>query len=325
MTTSADKIIRQIALLLARADHPNTPVPEAELCRERADIMMAKHRISEASLSTDERARQGIRPMDSIWIVCPWSSMDEFRQSYYAMAFWIVSHIGAQAHFEVRRMVDPETNVQGHFLVAHVFGFESDLRYGAILLQAARAGFGRSLEPKVDPTLSDEANVYALRSAGVERIRIARLMGWGETGSATSKVTRLFKKACADNGEDAAILLGRGNNVKTFRKSYADSFSSEIRMRLLRMRQASAVEDRAMVLVSRTQEVNNMFWSTYPQYKPVPESSRIGEGAKGARIRKQRVRKYVERPFNAAASERGREAASRIDLGPTAGTNRIGG
>jgi hypothetical protein len=222
-------------------------------------------------------------------------------------------------------ILDPETGRSERMLVAHVFGFESDLRYGAILLQSVRVGFAKSLEPKVDPTLSDQVNVYNLRSAGVERIRIARVMGFGETGSATAKVTRLFKAECAARGEDAAALLGRGNNVKTFRKSYAQSFSSTIWDRLARLRQASAEENRALVLVSRLDEVKEMFYTAYPWMRPVPVSNQIGEGSKGRKIRKQRARKYVEQPYNHEAAQRGRAAAKNVDLGRTAGDNRIDG
>lgn len=334
MTTKIDKIMERISLLLARADHPTTPAPEADLARERAEYLMNQYRIEESELSSDEKARQGIRPVDMEWVVTEWSRANEFRQSYYRLAYHVVNHVGAKVNFDWKRLTVDGLTAQ--YLVAHVFGFESDLRYGALLLNAAKAAFGAHLEPQVDPSLSNAENVYRLRNAGVERGRIGERMGWGSTGSAPAKVTRMFKKACEAHGEDPSALLGRENNVKSYRTDYADAFTDEINQRLWAMRNTRS-EDGAMVLLSRQDEVNEMFWTAYPAQRPVPRERRVGssEGTQCAKCAKAKSGYCREHGYrrprysssvrgtNYTAASRGRDAASRVDLGPS-GTGRIG-
>lgn len=44
-------MIRKVQALWARADHPNTPAPEAASCREKAADLMARYQIDEITLS----------------------------------------------------------------------------------------------------------------------------------------------------------------------------------------------------------------------------------------------------------------------------------
>lgn len=43
-----EKILRKLRALIARAEHANTPAPEAKLCREQAEKLMAKYSINAA-------------------------------------------------------------------------------------------------------------------------------------------------------------------------------------------------------------------------------------------------------------------------------------
>lgn len=48
-----DKIKRRIKALLSRADHKNTPAPEAELSRQQAEKLMVKYSITEAKIQSE--------------------------------------------------------------------------------------------------------------------------------------------------------------------------------------------------------------------------------------------------------------------------------
>ena len=306
------KVMAQINLLLARADHPNTPPAEAELSRERAEILMFRYKVEEASLDAESKAQMGIRPRKAAWWIAPYNS--EFANQYRAMASYVVHHVGAQAVSDYGSGDDGK-----QWSKFEVYGFESDLAYGEMLWNSIRIAFMSQLEPARDSRLSDENNVYAMRNAGMERIRIAEIMGFGKTGPACAKVTRLFKSACSARNEDAAVLLGKGNSVKTFRNSYADSFAAEMWSRLNRLRAARGADSHAVVLASRMDDIMEMVYADHPRLRP----QSFDPNAPVFKMRKQRARKYVERPTNWTAQTRGREAAGRVDLGP-AGTGRLG-
>lgn len=304
------KVMKLINDLLARADHPNTPVAEADMSRERAEILMFRYKVEEASLDAESKAKMGIKPRKVEWTISTLGN--EFATQYGSMAAYVVNHVGAYA---VRGWGRGDNN---GWNVYEVYGFESDLAYGEMLWNSIRIAFKSQLEPKLDPSLSEMENVYRMRNAGMERIRIAMVMGFGDTGSATGKVTRLFKKACAAKGENSAVLLGKGNNVKTFRRSYADSFAEEMWSRLLRLRTARGQNSHEIVLANRMDEIMELLYTDHPSLRP-----NTGVAQQGTTYRKQRARKYVEPKVNYDARERGRDAARRVDLGPT-GTPRLG-
>lgn len=311
------RVMAQINALIARADHPATPAPEAELSRIRAERMMFLYRIEEASLDADTKMAMGIRPTKAMWLVCPRGHTrleNEFNDQYAQMAAYVVHHVDGAA---VRKIHYDET---GQAWDAYtVYGFESDLAYGELLWNSMRIAFKSLLEPGMDPRLSDMENIFRMRNAGMERIRIADVMGYGTTGSATARVTNLFKKACAEHGVDAKEMTGKGNNVKTFRRSYAEAFTNEMWSRLYSLRNARGLNSHAMVLANRKDAVMELLYEDYPSMRPATPPP----GGWKTVARKTRYRKPVERATNYAAADKGRQAARRVDLGST-GDNRLG-
>lgn len=49
-TQTQDKVTRRLEALIARANHPNTPKPEADLCRSQIDKLIIKHEIYGSAL-----------------------------------------------------------------------------------------------------------------------------------------------------------------------------------------------------------------------------------------------------------------------------------
>jgi len=319
-TAKLDSMMEKVRNLLARADHPNTPPAEADTARAMAERIRVKYAIEEDALIKSgalagEQYKPGVKNMP----VCPWDS--PYMQTYYSLAVYAAQHTGCRHHYS--SAYNPETGT--YDLVLVMVGFEADLRFAEALYVSARIVFADRMEPKHDPNLSDEDNVYKMRSAGLERGRIGTLMGWGGEGTqGPNKVTRVYKRACQARGEDA-VVTGRSMNVKLFRETYADGFRNEFWRRLYRARNAAGTDAAGtLVLANRQDEVDEAFYERFPNLRPAPEGSReIGEGksTKAKKLRgptkAEREREY-KRMYSAAGQAgraAGQRAASEIEVG----------
>lgn len=311
-TTKLDGIIRKVRGLLARADHPNTPEGEANSCRAKAEQLMADYRVEESQL-IETGGLKGVVPVAREMPVAVY--VGEFRELYVRLAAAVLHHVGARG---VRSARSDEDGVLMAVITA--VGYDSDLRYAESLFQSARVVFADRMEPKPNSALSDKENVYRMRSAGMERIRVARLMGWGEPGTGkggAGRVTRLYKEACEERGEDA-VLTGKGIDVTAFREAYAQGFLGEFYSRLHRARNAVGSTD--IVLAGREDAVNETFYTLYPDLRPsaVPATT-TKEPAKAARPRKwtKADERRYQRMLGAASqagSAAGQKAAGEINI-----------
>lgn len=327
-TEMLDNKMRQIQSLLARADHPNTPPEEADSARAMAERIRIKYNIEEAELVASgalagEQYKPGVKRMP----VCPFDN--DYMQTYWALARYAAQHTGCRIHYASEYDAEHGT----FMLVAVMVGFEMDLRFAESLFVNARIVFADRMEPKYDSNLSDEDNVYKMRSAGLERGRIGVLMGWGGEGTqGPNKVTRVYKRACKARGEDAA-MTGRSMNVKLFRETYADGFKTEFWNMLWKARNANVTESAgAVVLANRKEDVDEAFYQMFPNLRPAPEGSReIGEG-KSTKAKKLRgpTKAEIEREYKrrySAAGQAGRAAGSRaardVEVGGNAPKGRL--
>lgn len=315
-----DDMMRKIKALIARAEHPNTPEGEADSARAMADKLMRKYRIEESTLiEQGAMDAEKITPGEMTVDVCPWSS--EFYQTYWNIMNYVAQHVGA-------RMAQASGFVDGvHYLRAVLVGYESDLRFADVLFTNAKITFRDRMEPKPDPSLSDEDNVYRMRKAGMERIRVAYLMGWTKGGA---KVTRLYKEACAKRGEEP-LLTGQGNSVKVYREAYADGFCAELWQRLYHARNAADQEGGGgLVLANRKDNVDEAFYQRFPNLRPTAAKA-IGENTNRKRARQYKetaaARKRWERQASAmgqAGRSSGRKAASEIKVDGVKPAKRLG-
>lgn len=320
------KIMAQVANMLAKADDPSCTVAEAEQNRNRAEVLMARYRLEESQLSAVDQALLGIAVKRAVWRMCPMSS--EFERNYSALASYVVNHIEAEA---VLKYVNDDNG--GTWLAVEVFAYESDLMYGEQLFNSMRLAFASKLEPKRDPSMSDAANVYAMRNAGMERRRIAEVMGYPAT-SGPGKVSKEFKAECARRDEDASDLLGKGNSMAAFRADYATSFVNVIWQRLATMRAAAGADSAGLVMADRHDKVREAIWTAYPKMRPSTAAAtpykapngdcdRCKAAASGycrshAWLKPSRARVSTRRG-SAAGQERGRAAARSVDLGQSRG------
>ena len=68
------KLMETVRLLLARAEHPNTPPEEADTALRRANALMARHAIDEALVRATQTARERRAPVVEKW---NWASAHE--------------------------------------------------------------------------------------------------------------------------------------------------------------------------------------------------------------------------------------------------------
>lgn len=309
-----DEVLGKVRKLLERADHAGTPEAEADSCRARAEALMLKYRLDEA---------MAVMKGDS-FVTPIWRDIDlvvadsEFASWYYSLAGVVMMHVGAKGVIGFRENEDGTA-----VTYLNMVGYQSDVNYAEMLLTASMMEFGKRLSPRYDPAMSDEDNIYNLRHAGMERKRIAEVVygSWdseNEMKAKNRKVTNRFKSACEKRGEDPNVLLGRGNNVKTYRKSYADGFVGTLNNRLSRMRMAKAEDGSGLVLQDRYDRVLEAYYTRFPQYRPTAGSSA------GTGIKKRKAPKVPNRPMNMSAYSRGGAAAGMVDLGANAtGRGRV--
>lgn len=329
---ATDPMLDKVRALWASSQDESYPEAVREQYRTKAEALMFTHRITLAE------ARQAGHNAD----VPQWRTLhvcvadNEFAQSYKAIASALVRHCGTRGVFN---LIEDDNRKMVWSL--HVVGYSNDLGYLELLFTTCIMAFGGKLEPKWDPSLAIEENVYRMRSAGMERGRIARL-AWPEmyvgtpaayiNKSLNIKVTTLFKEMARRHEDDPKVLLGRGNNVATFRKSYAEAFCDELWSRLHRMRMARGAEDKALVLKHDSDAVDEALYQQYPRLRPAPagapntvwnDPTKDCERCKLAKSGYCREHNWLKpstavakaRPYSQAGAARGAVAARSIDLG----------
>ncbi len=323
-TERLDAMMDKVKNLLARADHPNTPPAEADTARAMAERIMVKYKIDEEALiASGDLSINGINVMFKDVEVYP--SGSEFDDVYAGLAYYAAVHTGCQAVWSGWERNDSTGELMR---VLQMIGYEADIRYAEALFFNARLLFADRMEPKRDPNLTDAENVYRMRSAGMERIRIARIMGWEKGGA---KVTRLYKQECERRGEEA-VLTGQGNDVRNFREAYAESFRTEFWTRLYLARQAieAEIQEGGLVLHGREERVKEAMYQRYPHLRPdTTPKVRETKPAKPAKEPKwtKADQRAADRRYTRAAQagrQAGRKAAQEINIKGQTPKRRLG-
>lgn len=308
-----DKVLGKIRKLLERADHPNTPEGEAASCRTTAERLMRDYRVSEeAALAVDPAT---LSPELVTMVVA--SKVSPFWRYHSRLAYYVAQH--TEVKMTQTWVWNEETDSSQ--ILAKVVGYPSDLKLMELMFTSARLVFSQRLEPSVDANLSEEENVYRLRSAGIERHRVATLI-WGvppNNGPASGKVAKIYKAECERRGETPA-LDGRQVNAKTYRETYAEAFTEEIWSRLARAREGADSATGSITLHGRKERVEAEFYRLFPELRPAPagkeQSCEKCRGEKKCRDHKLRkptqadIDRYERMNYSVAAQAGRRAGAS---------------
>lgn len=352
---SLTTVLRQVRLLVAKAEHEATPPEEARACQEKADQLMLDYAVNEAMLEADAPTAQRSLPGIIILPTAKWQTGLEGSLAD------LITHISQHCRCRARNWV--RYTQDGY--ESKVFGFESDLRYVELLYTTLRLHMLGVLRPTVDPAASAESNAYRLHNAGYNWLQIAEMYGWhkmssweignlqGDVYLAVRELRDPYRKGEAH--EDGEILsaskLGSGikrayyreckrlgtqpvkiaaNGTATYRRCAAQGYVSGIYKRLRRMDDgvepgaALALRNREDELDAFFREQNaDLFRSAPPRDEEEYVSHENCEKCKRASsgyCRDHRIRAYKEMPFDAAAYAAGARHAETADLF-TGGTN----
>ena len=314
--------MRKLQGLIATADHPNTPPAEASTARAMAEALMIKYRIEEITAKPEHG---GAEPVWRDIFIAP--TKGEFSYSYRTLLSYIVSHFDCMTAVSTATRVE-EGVITEAWWVAHVVGYESDLRFIELLFTSAGMAFGERLEPSYRPDESEQVNAYRMRMAGMEGRRIAMAIYGRDDKNLRPKVRALFKKESLARGENPEVLLGQGNSVKAYREAYAEGFVSEMWQRLYTMRKSRDRASTDLVLAGRGDRIREAFYERYPHLAPkesIGDGYNEGECAKCKKAKSgycrehawRRPRKRQERSLNRNGYYNGQSAARAVDLGNT--------
>lgn len=324
-------ILRKIKSLLAQAEGQEQANPaESAAFRAKAKLLMGKYQVEEESLIAKDQF--------SITPVLRTFQIVRYGWEYTGWMATLFSQVMTDVGAEHKETYETYGDTSQIFLVGKAVGYDSDLRYADMLWQSVRLAFITHLTPEVDPKLSDEENIYRLRSAGIARKDVAEKL-WGKwTHSNSAKVGKVYKAECAKRGEPPA-LDGKGIHLKDFREVYAREFVYRVWDRLADARNAAMAQGGLPELSGRADRVKEKFWEHFPEQRPkppvlIPEEDAPTETAVKSRKRlaphetrayKEKVRRMYDSPAARAGAAAGRTAGDKVVISRTAPrTDRLG-
>ena len=284
---SNNKTLELVRNLIARAEHPNTPAPEAELCFKQANKLMLKHAIDEATLRAGQSESQRRSPK-KIVIKLGESDTSEFWPALKTILNEIAVSNRCTGAFTYRD--------------ATIFGMDEDVRWVEMLYTTVYFDFLSHIAPRWDAALGYDANVYNFKVAGFSWKDInAKAVSAGEK---SAEKMESYEKYCgyhpqtgmsifqtAERGTGKmggsmisaykrhAKKIGDLNLVSTtsfseYRRQFTDAFTARIATRIRRMADESAAETAnvpgaALALTSSMEDVNRAFWEEFPQFAPI--------------------------------------------------------
>lgn len=300
--TSALETIRA---LMARAEHPNTPPPEAELALRQANRMMARHAIDEAQARASMSEAERRAPVQEVWT-------------------WMSGH--SEYHPYLRSMLEAiAANNRCMAVIASSYrdaevtmvGFREDVDWVQMLYTSCQLTFLSKLSPTWNKELGIDANVYAFKVAGHSWNSIWGLMATHHFGIDDDRLHeeytpyadrgrlytgrirregggyydrgdwREFGLPCGPRSPSNkyllrayrrhAKLIGDENPIETqrldaYRRSFAKGFSEQIEYRLRRMKadadEEVAASGQEVALRDAFADVREAFYREFPDLHP---------------------------------------------------------
>lgn len=272
---------------MARAEHVNTPAPEAELCYKQANKLMTKHAIDEAMLEATMSVADRHRP-DKIEIPVGWNSAGEFYPKMRSLLYQIAETNRCKAVPSIR-----------DFSIVEIYGFAEDTRWTEMLFTTMLMDFLSKVNPKWDKALPIEQNIYNFKVAGFKWAKIDEIsMQNGNESMQRMKMEKrwtgynaetgqgIFEEALAGTGfynkmhgiyTRYAKKIGDDQLVKTtsfdqYREQFTLAFTERMTDRLMDMRRESEDEVKAagaeLALIDRSHLIDEEIWENHPDMHP---------------------------------------------------------
>jgi hypothetical protein len=213
-------VLRRVRALVERAEHPDTPAPEAAACRAKADEFMEKYAIQEWEALKSGGAT-GLRP-DKIKIDIG-EEGDPFLQRIAHFVNIIANYSRCQS---IWMRGSGRKGYRSEF--CWIYGYQSDLRYFELLYTTLYLHLSGAMFPKPDPSLTMAENAYAFREAGLNWIDIAFAWGWYEVDRKEGEPRNMYRNR--ESGERVSWHASVGKIKKAALKEYARRGETPLRI-----------------------------------------------------------------------------------------------
>jgi len=304
------KMIEKIRALLNKAGSTDSPA-EAEALQERANAMMTKYLIDEATLEATKPAEQRMTPTSMDIDVA--DAGDHLAEQLSDLLSIVARHYRCEPVFYGLLKQRWRTN-------AKVYGYQSDLDAFELMYTTLILSLRGQLEPRPDLTKGFDENIHILHDAGVKWERIAQLMNrayteapdhsdmkkawratvrvgkngdpetllpWHPVSCDGHRMINAYKRHCAAIGEVPSAA-----KPANYQRNFANAFAQRISLRLWEMDQKNEVAGTA--LARRSEGIQEMIKEAHPKLK-------MGK------------QKEIARDYN--AREAGDKAGRNADLG----------
>jgi hypothetical protein len=290
--TKLDNILSKVRGLVAKAEHPDTPAAEADLCRERADQLMLKYAIDQATLRDSQPAATRMTPSKMEVEVCEAGSA--YENMFIMLLSIVCEHTRTKpvfygSHMEAGLLASLKSIGREPKVRARVYGFEGDLRYFEILYTTLLLHMSNGIDPKPDHSLSDQVNSYNLHMAGLNWLEIASLYyrrgheyGWNGDKSDYMRYGSYWKRAYrreAKLRDETAVKLPANFTAQKrieWRKNFAQSYISTLQFRLWQARENRPTGGE-LILSSAMADIEAMI---NDEHKNLTEMSSLTEDVK---------------------------------------------
>ena len=302
-TATDEKILDRVAKLIAIAEHPNTPGPEADVALMQANKLIVKHAIEEALIRQHQTVGERRALVNKQIVVGAGSGFSSTLRT--------VLHYAADANRVSMAFLSTGSAV--------LFGADEDVAWVEMLFNMIKLQFLLKIDPKWDDSKSYDENVYNLKVAGTswrdinaESVkhgsRDARK--WTQTAGYLDRETEkpyykreyrnvqvtkrneesgavfgtweapedklsgiliaAYKRWAANVGDDSPVTT---QNPRAYKRSYADAFSSRMAMRFLDMKKANEAEmdtipGAAVAIRDLKAEADQAMWDMFPDLSP---------------------------------------------------------
>lgn len=280
-----DKIIGKVQALLNKAASSGFTA-EAEALRNKADELMTKFIIEEHELRAARPAGEREDPIHHRFILAEAGS--PMRQQLADLAHTVATHCRCRVVFY--GLSQPGSRYR---LSCNVYGFPTDVEYFTLMLTSLQSQMANELEPKPDPDMSVWENFTMLKQSGLAWPRVFEVMGLSFNDG--RKELMKYRAWRNESGEGAERNVPPGTYVRSFAQGFANQVDSRLwQIRVTRDKKLDEAPGTALVLFDRSSIVDEYFAQENPGVRSVktPEQRMVG-----------------------SALRRGREAATRADLG----------
>lgn len=287
------RMAEKIGKLIAMSEDESLPKAARDSYAEKAEELSRQYRIDEENVITSGGAAASTPQPYRIILVEGlnlWYS-GEYADAYQRIWKEIRNHTGLVGHVEYDYSQENRRS-----LVAVGYGYEIDIRLAQFLWTAAHLTFATRIDPKVNPSLSDQLNCYYMRGAGMERRDVAKAL-WGsdeKDGAAHGKVHKLYLAECAARGEQPSVG-GKGFQGKRYREAYSNGFVDTFGWRLRDARSAVDAKSGGLILHGRKDRVLAAYFEAFPTKDPNSPENVAKREENNARSAEWQARAAAER------------------------------